>query len=206
MILSDELRVRRVVSAEGPSRATAIPPISFGELPPELAAAFRVRVERLGYLGEFFQRAAHQPEAVLAFHEFTEACKGALGERLTELVALTVAASLGNDYERHQHERLGAQRRSRDWVFAVEQLDPAASDGALDARDRQAQEVVLAVLMHHGHDSRPVVEAYARRHGASEAIALLLLIGRYLAHSAVVNALELRAPVPSIFEDGFDGS
>lgn len=184
-------------------RATAIPPIGYAELPAELAAAFGPRVERLGYLGEFFQRAAHQPTALLAFHQFTEACKDALGERLTELVALTASVRLGNAYERNQHEQLSVRRgRSRDWVLAVEQLDPATSSEVLDDRDRQAQEVVLALLEDHGHSSRPVVEAYAGRHGAAEAIALLLLVGRYLAHAAVVNALELHAPVASIFEEG----
>jgi alkylhydroperoxidase family enzyme len=186
------------------SRATAIAPIGYEELPAVLAAAFGPRVERLGYLGEFFQRTAHQPAALLAFHQFTESCKEALGQRLTELVALTASVRLGNDYERNQHERLSLRRgRSRDWVSTVEQLDPAAAGEALDEHDRRAQEVVLALLRDHGRTSRPVVEAYARRHGAPEAVALLLLVGRYLSHSTVVNALELRAPVASIFEDGF---
>jgi alkylhydroperoxidase family enzyme len=184
-------------------RTTAIPPIGYEELPAALAAAFRPRVERLGYLGGFFQRAAHQPAALLAFHQFTEACKAALGERPTELVALTASVRLGNDYERNQHEQLSVRRgRSRDWVVAVERLDPAAFGEVLDDRDRQAQEVVLALLRDHGHASGPVVEAYARRYGAPEAVALLLLTGRYVAHSVLVNSLELRAPVPSIFEDG----
>lgn len=184
-------------------RATAIPPIGYAELAGPLAAAFSARVERLGYLGEFFQRAAHQPAALLAFHQFTEACKDALGPRLTELVALTASVRLGNEYERNQHERLSVRRgQSRDWVSAVEQLDPAAFDGLLDDQDCQAQDVVLAVLRDHGHASQPVIEAYASRYGAPEAIALLLLVGRYLAHSTVVNSLELQAPVPSIFEDG----
>jgi hypothetical protein len=33
----------------------------------------------------------------------------------------------------------------------------------------------------------------------------MLLAGRYLAHALVVNTLDLAPPVPSIFEDDFDG-
>ena len=65
----------------------------------------RPRVERLGYLGEFFQCAANVPDALLAFDVFTAALKRALPDRVTEVVALTVATRLGNAYERHQHER-----------------------------------------------------------------------------------------------------
>jgi alkylhydroperoxidase family enzyme len=64
------------------------------------------RSDAWGYLGEFFAVAGHQPAALLAFHEFTEALKRALPPELTEVVALTTATELGNDYERSQHERL----------------------------------------------------------------------------------------------------
>jgi len=32
----------------------------------------RPRVERLGYLGEFFRYTAHQPQALISFLDFTE--------------------------------------------------------------------------------------------------------------------------------------
>jgi alkylhydroperoxidase family enzyme len=184
---------------------TAIPPIDFEDLPPPLADVLRPRVERLGYLGEFFRRAAHQPAALHAFQEFTEAGKAALGERLTEVVALTASMVLGNRYERNQHERLSVrQGRGRDWVAAVERLGPGGVS-VLREDERDAQEVVLAVLRDRGRGARAVVEAYAERYGGAAAMALLLVIARYAAHAAVVNALELQPPVPSIFEDGFDG-
>ena len=41
----------------------------------ELAAMLRPRVERLGYLGEFFRCTAHQPEALKHFLGLTEALK-----------------------------------------------------------------------------------------------------------------------------------
>lgn len=174
-------------------------------MPAALADVLGTRVERLGYLGEFFQRAAHAPDVLLAFHAFTEAGNEALGERLTEVVALTASCALRNDYERNQHERLAVRRGyGRGWVTAVERLDPAAPD-VLDERESETQAVVLAVLRDHGHGAHGAVEEYARRYGAPAAVAVLLVVGRYLAHAAVANALEMAPPVPSVFEDGFDG-
>ena len=48
------------------------------------------------------------------------------------------------------------------------------------------------------------LEEVADRSGAERAVGVLLVIGRYVAHAAFVNALEIRPPVPSIFEDGFE--
>jgi hypothetical protein len=39
--------------------------------------------------------------------------------------------------------------------------------------------------------------------GADGAVAVLFVIGRYLAHAAFVNALGIGPPVPSVFDDGF---
>src|SRR5512143_1851057 len=98
-----------------------IPRLDMDQLPPPLAAALRPRVERLGYLGEFFQCAANVPDALLAFQQLTEALKAALPDRVTEVVALTVATRLGNDYERYQHERLCRTLGFDDgWIRAVE--------------------------------------------------------------------------------------
>src|SRR5690349_8264647 len=86
--------------------AVVTPRIPFEELPPDLREQLAPRVERLGYLGEFFQVAAHQPEALGHFVAFTETLKTALAARLVEAIALTVASATRNDYERVQHERL----------------------------------------------------------------------------------------------------
>ena len=63
-------------------------------------------MRRLGYLGEFFQCAANQPDALVCFQDFTEALKQALPDPITEVVALTAAQLMDNAYERVQHERL----------------------------------------------------------------------------------------------------
>ncbi len=173
-----------------------IPRLEMGDLPPALAEVLRPRVERLGYLGEFFQCAANAPEALLAFDVFTAALKRALPDRVTEVVALTVATRLDNAYERHQHERLCRRLGFEDaWVGAVEAL---RSD-ELGEDDRAVQRLTLAVLERHGRGVQPELEAVIDALGAQRAVALLLVIGRYVTHSLVVNALELRPPVASIF-------
>ncbi len=162
--------------------------IGFDELEPELREVLRPRVERLGYLGEFFQCAAHQPEALISLNALTEQLRGALPDDAAEIVALTVAAVTGNDYERHQHERLSLKLGfSEAWIRRVTDL----ADGS------RTQQVVLALLDDRGRGAGPLVDALAEERGDAFAVAVLLLTGRYLLHSTVVNALGLAPPVPS---------
>jgi hypothetical protein len=176
-----------------------IPRRSLDEMPPPLAEALRPRVARLGYLGEFFQCAANAPEALLAFQQLTEALKAALPDRVTEVVALTVATRLGNDYERHQHERLCRTLGFTDeWIAAVEAGAPSGM-ATLDDGDRAVQHLTLALLARGGQDVRRELEAVVERLGAAASMAVLLLVGRYVTHALAVNALELAPPVASIF-------
>ena len=178
-----------------------IPRLELGQLPAALATALRPRVQRLGYLGEFFKCAAHQPAALLSFMRFTDDLKEALPDNLTEVVALTAAGWMGNTYERNQHERLCRKRGfAADWIRAVNALQPAAQ-AALDENERCVQHLTLAVLNGRGHGVQAQLDAVAGPLGAAKAMALLLLIGRYVTHALIVNALELAPPVPSIFDD-----
>ena len=181
-----------------------IPRLALDELEPALAAKLRPRVARLGYLGEFFACAGHQPAALSGFVDFTEALKDALPPRVTELVALSVAGELGNDYERHQHERLARRLGlAREWIAAVNERDPERAAG-LDACDRAVQTLALGVVRRSGHGVARELGAVVEQLGADDAVGVLLVIGRYLAHAAFVNALGIRPPVPSIFDDGFE--
>jgi alkylhydroperoxidase family enzyme len=175
-----------------------IPRLEMADLPPALAEVLRPRVERLGYLGEFFRCAAHAPDALLAFDVFTAALKRALPDWATEVVALTVATRLGNAYERHQHERLCRRLGfSDEWIRAVEDLRAEA----LADDEGVVQRLALAVLDRQGHDVQAELEAVIDALGPPAAMAVLLVIGRYVTHSLVVNALALRPPVASIFAD-----
>jgi hypothetical protein len=162
-------------------------------------------VERLGYLGEFFQATAHQPEVLLAFHQFSEAGKGALGPRLSEVVALTAARIANNDYELNQHERLCVHLGfGRAWVSTVERLEPDAAED-LTPEEREVQHLTLALLDDLGHGATEALDAVARNQGSDLAVAVLFVAGRHLVHSLIVNALGLPPPVPSVFQDGDHG-
>jgi alkylhydroperoxidase family enzyme len=187
-----------------PASGDAIPRLAYEELPPEVADALRDKVQRLGYLGEFFQCGAHQPGTLAAFIEFTDQGRAALGPRLTEVVALTASTHLGSDYEKHQHERLSVRLGyGRDWVAAVERLDPASAT-ELSQEDRDVQQLALEALRRIGRGSGPDVARFSATYGPERAVATLFVTARYLAHGMLGHAFELTPPVPSVFEDGFD--
>lgn len=176
---------------------TLIPRLSQEELDPELARMLRPRVERLGYLGEFFRCAGHQPRALRSFMAFTEDLKEALPDRLTEVVALSVSRLLDNPYERVQHERLSLKLGSGEaWLRAVLSLAPNEAP-ALGEHERAVQRLVIAVVERKGHDTQAELEAVVHAVGHAQAIAVLMLIGRYVTHALIVNSLGLAPPVPS---------
>ena len=174
-----------------------IPKLAFEELAPEVSERLAAKVERLGYLGDFFAYAGHQPAALSAFIDFTDRLREAVPFRFSEVVALTVAARTGNDYERVQHERLSlANGCSESWVRAVLALDPAA-DAELAHEEACVQRFVLVALASGGHGAGSEFRAVVDTLGTDVAVAVLLTVARYAAHSLVANVLSLEAPVPS---------
>src|SRR5713226_9846747 len=104
--------------------SASIPRLAMTELDPDLAELLRPKVERLNYLGEFFQCTGQQPRALMSFYMLTEDLKEALPDNLTELVALTIAAKMKNAYERVQHERLALKLGFNEaWVRDVLALE-----------------------------------------------------------------------------------
>jgi hypothetical protein len=179
---------------------TSLRRFEFDQLTPELANLLAPRVKRLGYLGEFFKCTAHQPAALSAFIEFTEAGKGSLPNNLVEVIALTCAGWMGNAYERNQHERLCLELGlGKDWVREINLLQPESASG-LSLIERQVQRLVLVVLETKGVRAQSLVEETLRLIGEAETIAILMIIGRYVVHALIVNSLGLAPPVPSIFE------
>jgi alkylhydroperoxidase family enzyme len=176
-----------------------IPRLSSDALRRDVADMLRPRVERLGYLGEFFRCAAHQPAALISFMAFTDDLKQALPDRITEIVALTVSTELGSAYERHQHEQLSIKLGfGEPWVRAVEALSP--DNAAMNDHERRVQALTLAVVRRRGHGTADELNAVVSAIGHEQAIAVLMLIGRYVTHAFMVNALELRPPVASPLE------
>ncbi len=170
-----------------------ITPLDLAGLPDDLRQQLSARVQRLGYLGDFFRYCGHQPGALLHFDKFTEALKAALPADLTETVALTVAAAAGNRYERAQHERLAARLGfSATWIESLTGTDPrpeGLSAGQLDARA-----LALAMFDRDWDRARSCLASLAARIGQQQAIGVLMLAGRYLAHAAISNTLHLGIP------------
>src|SRR5438094_9257757 len=129
------------------------PRLSFSELDPQLAEMLRPKVERLNYIGEFFQFTGHQPRALMSFYSLTEDLKDALPDNLTELVALAIALKMRNDYERVQHERLALKLGfGEEWVREV--LAPGANDRPrLSPEELLVQRFCIAVLDRDGHET-----------------------------------------------------
>jgi hypothetical protein len=171
------------------------------DLEPRLRETLRPRVERLGYLGEFFKCTGHAPDVLRYFMEMTEALKKAVPDRVTEAVSLTVAVKTGNEYERNQHERLCIKLGfGHDWVRQVEKLDPEQQDLMAEA-ERAAQAYTLAAMARYGHKCEREFERVLSAMEVSEAIGVMMLIGRYITHSIAVNTLALTPPKPSIFDE-----
>ncbi len=174
-----------------------IPRLSMSELDPQLADLLRPKVERLNYLGEFFQCIGHQPHALISFYTLTEDLKKALPDNLTELVALTVAVKMNNAYERVQHERLALKLGfSEAWVRAVISLR-AKSGGQLSETELQVQQFATSVLERNGQETETELKQVIQAIGHKDAVAVLMLIGRCVMHALIANCLALKPPVNS---------
>ncbi|MNX92669.1 hypothetical protein D3C86_1248190 [compost metagenome] len=180
-----------------------LPRLQMPDFAPELAQYLAPRVKRLGYLGELFQVAGHAPQVLLGFMQFTDALKAALPDNLAETAVLTTATLMQNAYERNQHERLCVRTGlSRDWIRDVERLEPDAPS-LLSDDERAVQRYAIAAVETRGLQAQAAFEDVTRRLPAQEAVAIAMLIGRYITHAIMVNTLRLPPPVPSIWEDGF---
>jgi len=65
--------------------------------------------------------------------------------------------------------------------------------------ERAVQALAIAVVNRCGHDVDAQLDEVIERIGPAQAMAVLFLIGRYVMHAYVVNALNLAPPVSSIF-------
>ena len=82
------------------------------------------------------------------------------------------------------------------WIREAERGGHRLSDS-----ERAVQALVIAVVARKGHDCRSELEAVIHSVGHAEAIAVLLLVGRYITHALTVNCLALEPPVASPLEE-----
>ncbi|MDX1485801.1 MAG: hypothetical protein R3229_15125 [Alphaproteobacteria bacterium] len=180
--------------------STEIPRLEFEELSAELQDVFRARVERLGYLGEFFKVMSHAPDTMAGFYRITESLKEVLPDNFTEIVSLALSSRLGNRYEQYQNERLSRRLGfSDDWI--AEAITPNdGADSVFDAEEKAVQRFAIAVMERSGQGVAAERDALVRAIGPERTVGVMWLIGRTVTHALISNTLELEAPVASIFE------
>jgi AhpD family alkylhydroperoxidase len=179
--------------------------VQYEEMPAQLQAQLRPRLERLGYVGEFFQVGANQPEALSAFVEFTEQLKEALPWRLVEVIALTVASETGNAYELTQHEQLALRLgMTKDEIIAIKS-GALERSGSFSEAEITAAKLAACMGNSHGHACASESNRLVGLLGPTAGVACVMMSARYLAHAAMANAWQLTPPVPSPFDgDGSD--
>lgn len=178
-----------------------IPRIPFEGLDAGLRDILKPTVDRLGYLGEFFQVAAHVPGAIPAFMQFTGAVKAPLTDAQNEVLALTVCGMLEADYERIQHERLSKRLGfSMPWIAAACGR-PESHVSALGEDERALQALAQAAVSSHGLRSASELQGVAKLMGPEKAVAALLQIQRFMGIALMCNALSLELPVRSVFDE-----
>ncbi len=183
------------------NRNDGIPRLGHDALEPALREFLKPTVDRLGYLGEFFQVAGHVSGAVPAFMQYTAAVKAPLADAHNEVLALTVCHMLEADYERIQHERLARRLGfSLDWIAAAAGR-PGAHASQLKDDERALQALAQAVVASQGLRCGPELDAVVRLLGPSKAVAALLQIARFVGIAQLCNALALELPVASVFDE-----
>lgn len=176
-----------------------VPRIEFEDIEPELKELFRPRVERLGYLGEFFRVMSAQPETMKGFFTITESLKKALPDNYTEIVSLALSSRYGNLYEQYQNEQLSRKLGFSDaWIR--EALEPKdGPDSVFSSDEKAVQNFAIAAGMNIGRDTQAQFEAMVKAIGPEKAIAVLWLVTRTVSHALISNTLKLASPVKSIF-------
>jgi hypothetical protein len=177
-----------------------IPRLPFEALDPTLKEMFRPRVERLGYLGEFFQVMSHAPQTMVGFYTLTESLKKLLPDNLANIVSLTLSSRLGNLYEQYQNERLSRKLGFSDaWI--AEAIAPRSNaDSVLTPAERAVQTFAIAVMEKNGQGVEQELNAVIDAVGPEKTVAVMWLIGRTVAHALISNTLGFAPPVTSIFD------
>jgi hypothetical protein len=177
-----------------------VPRIEYEDIEPSLKELYRPRVERLGYLGEFFKVMSACPETMKGFFTITESLKKELPDNLSQLVSVALSSRLGNRYEQYQNERLSLKLGlSEDWVrSALNPVDDPAS--VLTAEEKAVQRYAIAAGQGLGRGVEEEFKALVAAVGPRKAIAVMWLVARTISHALISNTLHLAAPVTSIFE------
>ncbi len=180
--------------------SAAIPRLEYEDLPATLQDVFRARVDRLGYLGEFFKVMSHAPETMGGFNTITESLKQVLPDNFTEIVSLGLSSRLGNLYEQYQNERLSRRLGfSDEWIH--EALEPVSGpDSVFSSHEKAVQAFAIAVMEGHGQGVETELDAVIKAIGPEQTVGVMWLVGRTVTHAMISNTLKLEPPVASLFD------
>jgi hypothetical protein len=82
------------------------------------------------------------------------------------------------------------------WLREVLTLK-ADGTGRMSEKEVLIQRLAMAAINRKGHHITAELEPVIRSVGPAMSIAVLMLVGRYLSHAIIANALDLAPPVPS---------
>ena len=80
--------------------------------------------------------------------------------------------------------------------MAAERLDPDNA-AALNDIEKDVQRLALAMAKTQGRNAQGELAALAHHLESAQQVAVLLTVGRYVAHSTICNTLQFAAPVTS---------
>jgi hypothetical protein len=168
--------------------------VTFEEMPAELQELLSADTASTGHLGEFFERAAHQPDALIAFCAWTDALRDALPPRLVQTIALTVTTHTRSGTERAQQERAAlAVGMTREEVRALERMRAGTCPSFSD-EEVAAAALARCLLEDFGCGCESALLRLSRLIGEAATTACLMLAARHVASATMANAWTLRAP------------
>ena len=171
--------------------------LTLEEMTPELREVIEPRVQRLGYLGDFFRYTGHQPQALRAALEYAGVLRQAVPPRLAEIIVLTVSARTRNRYEQVQHEPLAARAGLSHVEIRALVSGAVSACQSFDLADRAAADLAEAAAEGDRQASIHALAALCEHTSAEVGIGALMMAGHYLGFSFVANALPLTLPVES---------
>jgi alkylhydroperoxidase family enzyme len=177
------------------------PRLALEDLDPSIRTVLAPIAQRVGYFGDFFAVLGHCPAAIAGFMDYTKAVKAPLTDRQNELIALTVCARTGAEYERIQHEwlslRLGLQRS---WIAEVTGREQPAPS-TLDADDLALAALAAAMLDASDPGVGDALAAVRARLGDVPALAAVLQVARFMMIATILRAFDMKLPIRSPLED-----
>jgi hypothetical protein len=87
---------------------------------------------------------------------------------------------------------------SPEWLNAVLSLDASDNGQVLTHTEHSVRQLAISVVKHGGRNTSREFQAVIEAVGVQQAIAVLMLISRYMSHAVMVNTLDLPPPALAV--------